>query len=84
MQLVDDRLAYLLYLIVIMNLAQERGFITKGFEGEYNSFKKMGTVALFSHSARKRVGLISKKPQLDDLKKMLNELQIKKELEEKS
>lgn len=68
----------------LRNLAQERGFITKGFEGEYNSFKKMGTVALFSHSARKRVGLISKKPQLDDLKKMLNELQIKKELEEKS
>ncbi|MFX0188934.1 MAG: heterodisulfide reductase-related iron-sulfur binding cluster [Candidatus Hodarchaeota archaeon] len=69
---------------ILRNLAKERGFITKGFEGEYNSFKKMGTVTLFSHSARKRVGLLSKKPQLDDLKKMLNELQIKKELEEKS
>ena len=63
----------------LRNLARERGYITKGFEGEYNSFKKTGTVAMFSHSARKRVGLSTKKPELDDLKKILNEIDEVKE-----
>ena len=51
--------------------AKKRGFITKGFKHEYDSFKKMGTIAMFSRSARKRVGLESNKPELDDLKKLL-------------
>jgi len=68
----------------LRNLARERGHITKGFEGQLDSFKKMGTVAMFSRSARKRVGLSSNRPQLDDLKQIINELQIEKKLEEKS
>ncbi len=65
----------------LRNLAKDRGFITNGFRGEYDAFKRMGTVAMFSHSARKRVGLSSNKPELDDLKKILNELE---KVEEKS
>ena len=68
----------------LRNLARERGYTTKGFEGQLNSFKKMGTVAMFSRSARKRVGLSSSRPQLDDLKLIINELEIEKKLEEKS
>ena len=37
---------------------------------------------MFSHSARKRVGLESTKPQLDDLKKLINEIQKEEEMEE--
>jgi heterodisulfide reductase subunit B/heterodisulfide reductase subunit C len=68
----------------LRNLARERGYITKGFEDQFDSFKKMGTVAMFSRSARKRVGLSSSKPQIDDLKQIINELKIEKKLEEKS
>jgi heterodisulfide reductase subunit C len=66
----------------LRNLAREKGYITKGFKGEFESFKKMGTVAMFSHSARKRVGLESAKPQLDDLKILINKIEKEKEMEE--
>jgi heterodisulfide reductase subunit B len=66
----------------LRNLAKERGYITKGFKGEFESFKEMGTVAMFSHSARKRVGLEATKPKLEDLKKLINEIQKEKKLEE--
>lgn len=66
----------------LRNLAKERGFMTQGFEGEYNSFRKMGTVAMFSRSARKRVGLSSNKPQLEDLKKILDGLHKEKKVRE--
>ncbi len=59
---------------ILRNLAKERGFIVKGFEREFESFRKMGTVAMFSKSARKRVGLDSNKPQLDDLLKLLKKI----------
>lgn len=68
----------------LRNLAKKRGFMTNGFKGEYNSFKKTGTVVMFSHSARKRVGLSSKKPKLEDLKKILNEIQSEKKIQEES
>jgi heterodisulfide reductase subunit C len=66
---------------ILRNLAREQGYITKGFKNEFESFKNMGTVALFSHSARKRVGLESTKPKLDDLKKLINEIQKEEEME---
>lgn len=59
----------------LRNLARERGFTAEGFKGEYEAFKKMGTVAMFSKSARQRVGLQSTKPELEDLKKLLEELE---------
>ncbi len=66
----------------LRNLARERGYISKGFKGEFDSFKKMGTIAMFSHSARKRVGLQSVKPKLDDLKILINEIEKEEEMEE--
>ncbi|MBY9006646.1 MAG: 4Fe-4S dicluster domain-containing protein [Candidatus Lokiarchaeota archaeon] len=57
----------------LRNLAKKKGFVVKGFKHEFDSFKKMGTIAMFSRSARKRVGLESNKPDLDDLKKLLDE-----------
>lgn len=66
----------------LRNLAKENGYITKGFKGEFESFKKTGTVAMFSHSARKRVGLESSKPNIDDLKKLINEIQKERKMEE--
>ena len=36
---------------------------------------------MFSHSARKRVGLKATKPRLDDLKNLINEMQKEKEME---
>jgi heterodisulfide reductase subunit B len=65
----------------LRNLAREQGYITKGFKDEYESFKKMGTVAMFSHSARKRVGLESIKPEVQDLKKLLNKIQKEEKME---
>lgn len=61
----------------LRNLAKQKGYTTKGFESQYKSFQKMGTVAMFSKSARKRVGLDSAKPQLDDLKKLIDEIKEK-------
>lgn len=58
----------------LRNLAKERGHIAKGFNDEFKSFIKTGTVPMFSISARKRVGLKSKKPELDDLKRLFNEI----------
>ncbi|TFG06511.1 MAG: 4Fe-4S dicluster domain-containing protein [Promethearchaeota archaeon] len=66
----------------LRNLATEKGNITEGFKDEFEAFKKMGTVAMFSHSARKRVGLEASKPQLDDLKQLINQVHEKEELEE--
>lgn len=67
----------------LRNLAQNKGFTTKGFRDEFEAFKKMGTVAIFSKSARKRVGLDSKKPDLADLHKLIMKLE-NKELLKKS
>ncbi|MBN1214560.1 MAG: 4Fe-4S dicluster domain-containing protein [Candidatus Lokiarchaeota archaeon] len=62
----------------LRNLAREKGFVVEGFRHEYDSFKKMGTIAMFSKAARKRVGLDSNKPELEDLKKILNEIEEEK------
>ncbi|MFX1274275.1 MAG: heterodisulfide reductase-related iron-sulfur binding cluster [Promethearchaeota archaeon] len=59
----------------LRNLATKKGHVSEGFKGEYNSFQKMGTVAIYSKSARSRVGLKSKKPDLDDLKKLLKKIE---------
>ena len=58
----------------LRNLASKKGYVSKGFETEYSSFQKMGTVAMFSKSARTRVGLESTKPELDDLKILLKKV----------
>jgi hypothetical protein len=34
----------------------------------------MGTATMFSKTARSKVGLNAKKPELDDLKKLFNEI----------
>ncbi|MBD3196820.1 MAG: hypothetical protein GF317_17315 [Candidatus Lokiarchaeota archaeon] len=57
------------------NLAQKTGHTVEGFEKEYETFKKSGTVAMFSKTARKRVGLESVKPKLADLKKLISEVE---------
>ena len=59
----------------LRNLASKKGYVSEGFKGEFKSFKKMGSVAMFSKSARSRVGLDSKKPELDDLKKLLKKIE---------
>ena len=59
----------------LRNLATKNGHVTDGFKGEFNSFMDRGIVPLFSHSVRKRMGLQSAKPELDDLKKLLNEIE---------
>jgi heterodisulfide reductase subunit B len=56
----------------LRNLAQQRGFSTKGFNSEFESFRQMGIVAMFSKAARGKVGLNAKKPELEDLKKLFN------------
>ncbi|MBD3211837.1 MAG: hypothetical protein GF311_04440 [Candidatus Lokiarchaeota archaeon] len=61
----------------LRNLAQNQGNSTDGFAQELETFKKLGTVAMFSKSARKRVGLKSKKPELEDLKILIYKLEKK-------
>ena len=58
----------------LRNLAREKGYIPKGFQGEFESFVKMGTVSMFSKSARKRAGLEATVPELEDLISILDEL----------
>ena len=58
----------------LRNIARKKGYIAEGFENEYKSFKKMGTVAMYSVSARRRVGLDAVKPDIDDLKNLLDEI----------
>jgi CoB--CoM heterodisulfide reductase subunit B len=60
---------------ILRNLASEKEFITEGFKEEFEKFKKTGTVAIFSKSARNRVGLDAIKPNIDDLKKLINEIE---------
>ncbi|TFF98194.1 MAG: hypothetical protein EU541_07140 [Promethearchaeota archaeon] len=55
----------------LRNLAKELDITVKGFEKEFDAFKRMGTVAKFSRSARKRVGLNAKKPKIQDLKRLI-------------
>lgn len=74
-ELCPSRVGLVEIFTTLRNLAKEEGFIAEGFENEFNSFKKSGTVAMFSKTARKRVGLDSQKPQLDDLKKLLKEIE---------
>jgi CoB--CoM heterodisulfide reductase subunit B len=59
---------------ILRNLAQKRDIISDGFRQEFNKFKKTGTVSLFSKAARNRVGLESTIPNLDDLKKIIDEI----------
>ncbi len=63
---------------ILRNLASKYGYTSKGFEKQYNSFQKTGTVAIFSKSARTRVGLESTKPELDDLKILLEKVKEEK------
>ncbi len=58
----------------LRNLAKERGYCAEGFKQEYNAFKKTGTVTMFSQSARTRVGLKATKPEVEDLKKLFDEI----------
>ncbi|MFW9880648.1 MAG: heterodisulfide reductase-related iron-sulfur binding cluster [Candidatus Thorarchaeota archaeon] len=57
---------------VLRNLAKERGFITKGYEKEFNAFYEKGIVGMPSKTARSRVGLPSLKLDLGDLKELFN------------
>lgn len=63
---------------ILRNIAKKRGFIPDGFRNELDSFKKEGIVAMFSRSARKRVGLDTVKPDIKDLKILFNEINHKK------
>jgi heterodisulfide reductase subunit B len=56
----------------LRNLAQDRGYIVEGFKDEFDTFRKEGIIAMFSRSARQRVGLDTVKPELKDLKVLLN------------
>jgi heterodisulfide reductase subunit C len=53
---------------VLRNLAKKNGYVTEGFRNELETFKKEGIIAMFSKTARKRVGLDTEKPELQDLK----------------
>lgn len=55
----------------LRNLARGRGFITRGFQAEYKKFLKTGMVAKFSKSHRKRLGLDTDRPELDDFQQLL-------------
>ncbi|MFX1289153.1 MAG: heterodisulfide reductase-related iron-sulfur binding cluster, partial [Promethearchaeota archaeon] len=57
---------------ILRNLATKKGFITKGFETEFNSFYQNGTIGMLSKTARKRVGLELHKPDVGDLKELFN------------
>ncbi len=57
---------------VLRNLAKERGFITKGYENEFNTFHDKGIIGMLSKTARKRVGLPTVKPDVGDLKELFN------------
>ncbi len=57
---------------ILRNLATERGYTTKGYKSEFDSFYQKGTVGMFSKAARKRVGLESTKPNVGDLKELFN------------
>ncbi|HEA70447.1 MAG TPA: hypothetical protein ENH98_00825 [archaeon] len=57
---------------ILRNLAAEKGFITKGYEGEFNAFYQKGTVGMVSKSARKRVGLEPVQQDVGDLKELFN------------
>ena len=59
----------------LRNMASKNGFISRGFKAENDSFKKMGTVTMFSKSARSRVGLDSRKSEIEDLKKLLKKIE---------
>jgi len=58
----------------LRNLAKEREFIADGFRDELATFEKEGIVTMFSKSARQRVGLETVKPNLKDLKVLINEV----------
>jgi len=74
-ELCPSRIGLVEIFTILRNLAKEKGYISKGFANQFESFKKMGTVTAFSRSARKRVGLDSVKPELDDLKKIIKEIE---------
>ncbi|MBD3254252.1 MAG: hypothetical protein GF383_04125 [Candidatus Lokiarchaeota archaeon] len=65
----------------LRNLATERGNVTEGFKGQYDSFRKTGMVSLYSKSARKRVGLETEKPELSDLKELFKLIEKEKKEE---
>lgn len=67
----------------LRNLARQKGYVAEGFKGEYESFKKMGTVAHFSRAARNRVGLKAEEPEINDLKSLLKEIDKKEKIQEK-
>ena len=60
---------------ILRNLAAEKGFITKGYEGEFNAFYQKGIVGMVSKSARKRVGLEPIQQDVGDLKELFNILE---------
>jgi hypothetical protein len=49
-----------------------------GFKNEFASFEKSGLVAQYSVARRKKLGLPLNRPQLDDLKQIIEELPDKK------
>ena len=57
---------------ILRNLATQKGFVTKGFEAEFNSFHQNGIIGMASKTARKRVGLEFHKPDVGDLKELFN------------
>ncbi len=57
---------------ILRNLATKRGFITKGYETEFNSFYQKGIIGMPSKTARTRVGLEFSKPDIGDLKELFN------------
>ncbi|TFF95456.1 MAG: 4Fe-4S dicluster domain-containing protein [Promethearchaeota archaeon] len=73
-ELCPSRVGLVEIFTTLRNLARKKGYMAEGFKNEYASFQKTGTVAMFSKSARRRVGLESTKPKLNDLKKLLSEL----------
>ncbi|KKM25560.1 hypothetical protein LCGC14_1593740 [marine sediment metagenome] len=57
---------------ILRNLATERGYTTKGYKSEFDSFYQKGTVGMLSKAARKRVDLEFTKPNVGDLKELFN------------
>jgi heterodisulfide reductase subunit B/heterodisulfide reductase subunit C len=57
---------------ILRNLASNQGYKSKGFDNEFTSFQKNGLIVMLSKSARSRVGLYSKEPELEDLKYLIS------------
>jgi heterodisulfide reductase subunit C len=68
---------------VLRNLAKKSGYITDGFRKELETFKKEGIIAMFSKTARRRVGLDTVKPELQDLKALFEQINSNRKQERK-